>query len=54
MENKMKANLPKVEQDKLDKIFEIEDLYETESYRLKRLENNLANRWEPLSLTILR
>ena len=29
MEHKMKANLPKIEQEKLDKILEIEELYET-------------------------
>ncbi len=42
MENKMKANLPKVEQDKLDKIFEIEDLYETGKLSLEEARKQFS------------
>ena len=39
MENKMKANLPQIEQDKLDKILEIEELYETGKLTLKQAKD---------------
>lgn len=42
MENKMKANLPKIEQDKLDKIFEIEDLYETGKLSLEEARKQFS------------
>jgi len=38
----MKANLPKVEQDKLDKIFEIEDLYETGKLSLEEARKQFS------------
>lgn len=44
MENKMKANLPKIDQEKLDKIFEIEDLYESGRCRSKRHGSCLPKR----------
>ena len=39
MENKMKANLPQIEQDKLDKILEIEELYETGKLTLEQAKD---------------
>ena len=45
MENKMKANLPKIDQEKLDKIFEIEDLYESGKMSLEEARKLFAARW---------
>ena len=44
MENKMKANLPKIDQEKLDKIFEIEDLYESGKMSLEEARKLFAEK----------